>query len=99
VAIAIIDDLEVVDVDEKDGSDLARVPFHPIYDALQTSQKQGSVWKASERIVRGVKKQLFLGMFSFCYVSGIVDNAADILVLNQVSNNTLEIEPPAVCMS
>ena len=47
----------------------------------------------------GVKKQLFLSMFSFCYISGIVDNAADVLVLNQVSNNTLEVEPPSVCMS
>ena len=38
-------------------------------------------------------------MFSFCYISGIVDNAADILVFNQVSNNRLEIEPSSVCMS
>jgi hypothetical protein len=99
MAIAVIDDLEVVDINEKDGSGLVCVPFHPIHDALQTSQKQGPVWKAGERIVGGVKKQFFLSMLSFCYISGIVDNAADILVLNQVSNNTLEIEPPSVCMS
>jgi hypothetical protein len=95
----VIDDLEVVDINEKDGSGLVWVPFHPIYDALQTSQKPGSVRKPGERIVGGAKKQLFLGMFSFCYISGIVDNAADIHVLNQISNNTLEIEPPSVCMS
>jgi hypothetical protein len=99
VAVAVIDYLEVVDINEKDGSGLVWVPFHPVYDALQTAQKQGPVWKAGERIVGGVKKQFFLSMFSFCYISGIVDNAADILVLNQVSNNTLEIEPPSVCMS
>jgi hypothetical protein len=75
------------------------MPFHPIYDALQTSQKRGSVRKPGESIVGGAKKQLFLGMFSFGYVSGIVDNAADIPMLNQISNNTLEIEPPSVCMS
>jgi hypothetical protein len=99
MAIAVIDDLEVVDINEEDGSGLVWVPFHPIYDAFQTSQKQSPVWKAGKRIVGGVKKQFFLSMFSFCYISCIVDNAADILVLNQVSNNTLEIEPPSVCMS
>jgi hypothetical protein len=99
VAIAVIDDLEVVDIDEKDGAGLVGVPFHSIHDALQTSQKQGTVRKASQRIVGGIKKQLFLSMFSFCYVSGIVDNAADILVLDQVPNYALEIEPSSVCMS
>src|SRR5580704_12056961 len=99
MAVAVINDLEVVDINEKDGGGLVRVPFHPVYDALQTSQEQGPVWKAGERIVGGVKKQLFLSMFSFCYISGIVDNAADILVLNQVSNNTLEIEPSSVGVS
>jgi hypothetical protein len=99
VAIAVIDDLEVVDIDEKDGSGFVWVPFHPIHDALQTSQKQDPVWKAGEPIVGGAKKQFFLSMFPFCYIAGIVDNAADILVLNQVSNHTLEIEPPSVCMS
>jgi hypothetical protein len=99
VAIAVIDELEVVDVNEKDSSGLPGVPFHPIHDALQTSQKEGAVWKAGERIVSGVKKQFFLRMFPFRYIAGIVDNATDILVLNQVSNNTLEIEPPPVCMS
>jgi hypothetical protein len=99
VAIAVIDHLEVVDINEKDGSGLVWVPFHPIHDALQTSQKQGPVWKAGERIVSGVKKQFLLSIFPFRYIAGIVDNATDILVLNQLSNNTLEIEPPPVCMS
>src|SRR5450755_1189832 len=75
------------------------MPFHSIHDALQTPQKQGPVWKASEDIVGRVKKQFFLSAFPFCYIPGVVDDAADILVLNQVSNNTLEIEPPSVCMS
>jgi hypothetical protein len=39
------------------------MPFHPIHDALQTSEKQGPIWKAGERIVGGVKKQLFLRNF------------------------------------
>jgi hypothetical protein len=99
VPVTIIDDLEIVDINEKDCGGLVWVPFHSIYDALQTPQKRGSVGQPGERIVGGAKKQLFLGMFSFCYVSGIVDNAADILVLNQVSNNTLEIQPRFVCMS
>jgi hypothetical protein len=99
VAIAVIYDLEVVDINEKDGTGLVGVPFHPIHDALQTSQKQSPVWKAGEHIVGSVKKQFFLSVFPFCYISGIVDDAADILVLNQVSNNTLEMEPPSVCMS
>jgi hypothetical protein len=47
----------------------------------------------------GVKKQFLLNMLSFCYISGVVDNPADILVLNQVSNHTLEIEPLPVSMS
>jgi hypothetical protein len=99
VAIAVIDDLEVVDINEKDGSGLSWMPFYPIHDALQTSQEQGAVRKAGERIVGGVKKQSFLIMFPFGYISSVVDDAADILVPNQVSNNTLEIEPPSVCMS
>jgi hypothetical protein len=49
--------------------------------------------------VGGVKKQFFLSMFSFCYIPCIVDNAADILVLREVSNNTLEMEPSSGCMS
>ena len=36
MAVAVIDDLEVVDINEKDGSGLVWVPFHPIHDALQT---------------------------------------------------------------
>jgi hypothetical protein len=99
MTVAVIDDLEVVDIDEKDGSSLVWVSFHSIHDALQTSQKQGAVWKAGERIVGGVEKQLFLSMLSLCYISGVVDNAADVPVLNQVSNYTLEIEPPTICMS
>src|ERR1700723_2562102 len=99
MAITVIHNLEAVDIHEKDGRGLVLVPLLPIHHALQTSQKQGSPWKAGERIVGGVKKQLFLSMFSFCYVSGIVNNAADILMLNQVSNNTLEIKPPVVRMS
>src|SRR5580658_8675946 len=63
------------------------------------SQEQGPVWKAGEHIVSSVVKQFFLSMFPFCYISGIVDNAADILLLKQVSNNTLEIEPASVRMS
>jgi hypothetical protein len=94
VAIAVIDDLEVVDINEKDSSGLVWVPFHPIHDGLQTSQKQDPVWKAGERIVGGAEKQLFLSMFSLGYIAGTVDDPTDILVLNQVSNHTLEIEPP-----
>src|ERR1700730_18373380 len=75
------------------------MPFHPIHDALQTSQEQGPVRKAGEHIVGSVKKQFFLIMFPLGYISGVVDDAADILVPNQVSNNTLEIEPHSVCMS
>jgi hypothetical protein len=75
------------------------MPFHPIHEALQTSQKQGPVGKAGEHIVGSVKKQFFLTLFPFCYIAGIVDDAADILVLSQVSNHTLEVEPTSVCMS
>src|SRR5271154_2572279 len=99
MAIAIIDDLEVVDIDEKDGSCLVRVSLHPIYDALQTFQKQGPVRKSGERIMGSIKDQLFLSAFSFRYIAGVVNDAADIFVFSQVSNNTLEIEPPAVRMS
>jgi hypothetical protein len=99
VAIAVIDDLEIVNINEKHGSRLVWVPFPPVYDALQASQKQGPVRKAGERIVCGAKKQFFLSMFSFGYVSSIVDNSADILVLDQVSNDALEIQPPSVCVS
>jgi hypothetical protein len=34
VAIAVIDELEVVDINEKDGSGMLGMPFHPIHDAL-----------------------------------------------------------------
>src|ERR1035438_9056451 len=98
MAIAVIDDFEIIDVNEKDGSGRVRMPFHPIHDALQSSQEQGPIGKASEHIVGSVKKQFFLSVFPFCYISGVVNDAADILVLKQVSNNTLEIEPPSVCM-
>jgi hypothetical protein len=46
VAIAVIDHLEVVNINEQDGSGLVWVPFPPVYDALQASQKQGPVRKA-----------------------------------------------------
>ena len=84
---------------KRTASGLLWMSFHPIHDALQTSQKQGPVWKAGEHIVSSAEKQFFLSMFPFGYISGIVDNAADILVLNQVPNHTLEIEPASVCMS
>jgi len=56
MAVAIIDNFEIININEKDGRGQMRVPFHLIHDALQPSQKQDSIWKAGEHIVRGVKK-------------------------------------------
>src|SRR5580658_6113198 len=98
MAITIIDDLEVVDINEEDGSGLVWVSFHAIHDTLQTFQKQSPVRKTGKSIVGGIKDQLFLSTFSFCDIAGVVDDAADILVLNQVSNHALEIEPPPIGM-
>ena len=98
MAIAVVDELEIIDINKKDGGSLVWMPFHLIDDTLQTSQKQGPIWQASQGIVGGVKQQFVLSTFPFADIAGVIDNPADILVLNQVSNNTLEIEPCSVRM-
>ena len=97
--VAIIDDLEIININKKNGSRLVRMLFDVVHDALQSPQEQNAVWKTSEHVMAGVEKKFFLSVFSLGYVACIIDNAADVLVLNQISNDTFKVNPVSICMS
>ena len=64
VPVAIIDDLEIININKKNGSRLVRMLFDVVHDALQSPQEQNAVWKTSEHVMAGVEKKFFLSVFS-----------------------------------
>ena len=97
VAEAVVDGLEVVQVDEHDADRPAAADraHDRLLDAVC---EQRSVGEARDRVVEGLVCELILERLALADVATVQDDAADVLVLQQVCVLNLELEPGAVSM-
>ena len=97
VAEAVVDGLEIVEVDEHDADRPASADR--AHDGLLDAVcEQRSVGEAGDRVVEGLVCELILERLALADVSTVQDDAADVLVLQQVCVLNLELEPGAVSM-
>jgi len=94
VAIAVIDDLEAIDINERTAAAWCGCLFIRSTTLCQTSQKTRPGWKAGEHIVGSVKKQFFLSLFPFCLYRGHCRRCRRYSCAeSSFDNHTLEMEP------
>ena len=97
VAEAVVDGLEVVQVDEHDAD--RRAAADRAHDrVLDAVGEQRAVGEARDRVVEGLVRELVLERLALADVAAVQDDAADVLVLQQVRVLHLELEPGAVAM-
>ena len=97
MAEAVVDGLEVVQVDEHDAD--RRPPANRAHDrVLDAVGEQRPVGEARDRVVEGLVGELVLERLALADVAAVQDDAADVLVLQQVGVLDLELEPGAVAM-
>ena len=95
VAEAVVDGLEVVEVDEHDGhaDALAQRPRHGVADALV---EQRAVGQVGDRVVEGLVGELLLELLALGDVAAVEHDAADGVVVEQVGVQDLEVAQLAV---
>ena len=95
VAEAVVDGLEVVEVDEHDGhpDPFAQRPRHRVADALV---EQRAVGQVGDGVVEGLVGELLLELLALGDVAAVEDDAADGLVVEQVGVQDLEVTQLAV---
>ena len=97
VAEAVVDGLEVVEVDEHDAD--RRAAADRAHDrVLDAVGEQRAVGEARDRVVEGLVGELVLERLALADVAAVQDDAADVLVLEQVRVLDLELEPGAVAV-
>ena len=97
VAEAVVDGLEVVEVDEHDAD--RRASATRAHDrVLDAVGEQRAVGEARDRVVERLVRELVLERLALADVAAVQDDAADVLVLEQVRVLDLELEPGAVAM-
>ena len=92
---AVVDGLEVVQVDEHDADRPAAADraHDRVLDAVG---EQRAVGEARDRVVESLVCELVLERLALADVAAVEDDAADVLVLQQVRMLNLELEPGAV---
>ena len=65
---------------------------------LDAVGEQGPVGEARDRVVEGLVRELILERLALADVAAVQDDAADVLVLQQVRVLNLELEPGAVAV-
>ena len=97
VAEAVVDRLEVVEVDEHDADRgaAAQRAHDRVLDAVG---EQRAVGEARDGVVERLVRELVLERLALADVAAVEDDAADVLVLEQVGVLHLELEPRAVAM-
>ena len=97
VAEAVVDGLEIVQIDEHDADRPAAADR--AHDGLLDAVcEQRSVGEACDGVVEGLVRELILERLALADVSTVQHDAADVLVLQQVCVLHLELEPGAVSM-
>jgi hypothetical protein len=96
VAEAVVDVLEVVQVDEQDG----QVPLaRPSQGVLDPLGGQGAVGQAGQPVVERLVDELSLQLLAVGDVAGVQHQAADVGVLEQVGGHHLAVQPGAVAVA
>ena len=90
VAEAVVDGLEVVEVDEHDR-DLRNAAPGAHQGVLDPVGEERAVRELRHRIVEGLVRELFLERLALADVAAVEDDAADVLVVEQVG--VLDLEP------
>src|SRR4051812_48079636 len=98
VAEAVVDRLEVVEVDEDDGqADV--VAAHAADGVADALGEQRAVGEAGDRVVEGLVGELLLERLALGDVTAVEDDAADVLVVEQVRVLDLELQRLAVAVA
>ena len=97
VAEAVVDRLEVVEVDEHDA-DRRAASDRAHERVLDAVGEQRAVGEVRDGVVERLVRELVLERLPLADVAAVQDDAADVLVLEQVGVLHLELEPRAVAM-
>ena len=95
---AVVDRLEVVEVHEQDGQS-ALVTQRPGNRVANALDEEGSVGQARDGIVEGLVLELLLEGLALAHVAAVQDDAADVLVVQQIGVQHLEVAHAAVAVS
>ena len=95
---AVVHGLEVVEVDEHDAHDrpTAKRATNSMLDAVGEKRPVG---KIRDRIVEGLVRELILEGLPLADVAAVEDDAAHVLVLNEIGVLHLELQPRPVAMT
>ena len=96
VAEAVVDVLEVVQVDEQDGQVALARAGQGVLDPLG---EQGAVGQAGQPVVEGLVDELGLQLLAVRDVAGVEHQAADVGVFEQVGGDRLGVQPGAVAVA
>ena len=94
---AVVDGLEVVEVDEHDR-DRRSSALRAQDRVTDTVGEERAVREVRDRIVEGLMRELVLECLSLADVAAVQHDAADVLVLQEVRVLHLELEPRAVAV-
>src|SRR5262245_63470210 len=94
---AVVDRLEVVEVEEHDGDVLVLAPRagERVPDTLR---EQRPVREPGDRVVEGLMRELLLERLALADVAAVEDDPADVLVAEQVGAVELELVRRAVAV-
>ena len=95
---AVVDRLEVVEVDEDDG-DRETAALHAGERVLNAVGEERAIRKTRDRVVERLMRQLVLERLLLADVAAVEDDAADVLLLKKVGLLYLELQPRAVPVS
>jgi hypothetical protein len=97
MAEAVVDGLEIVEIDEHDP-DCRAAATRALDGVVDSVCEQRPVGEARHGVVERLVRQLVLEFLSFADVAAVQHDAAHVLVLEQVRVLHLELEPGAVAM-
>ena len=97
MAEAVVDGLELVEVDEHDGNRCSG-PLGAGERMLDAIREQRPVGEVRDGVVEGLMGELLLEHLALADVAAVQDDSADVLVREQVGVLDLELEPRSVAM-
>ena len=97
MAEAVVDGLELVEVDEHDGNRCSR-PLGARERMLDAIREERPVGEVRDGVVEGLMGELILEHLALADVAAVQDDSADVLVREQVRVLDLELEPRPVAV-
>ena len=95
VSEAVVDRLEVVEVQEQHG-DRVGPPVASVHGVGEPVKEQGAVGQAGERVVEGLVVELLLEGAAFGHVAAVEHDRADVGLIEQIGDDGIDREPLAV---